>query len=177
MQRIELVRGLLDESKLAILDVLFNAKEEMYLGEIAKQSKIPVATAFRVVNSLVKLGLIRVNKIKKIKLYSIDKNEKTLFWGNILNRGVQVLDEFISIVKDIPGLQEIRLHGEELKDRANLLMIGEHLDEAILKKAVADIHEKYNYSISYLPLTFLQYNQMSAMGMYGEKKKVLWVRK
>lgn len=177
MTKVGLVKGLLDDKKLAVMDVLFNSHEEMYLGEIAKAAKVPVATTFRIVNDLVGLGIIKVNKIKKLKLYSLEKNEKTLFWGNILKKGVQVLDEFISIVKEIPGLQEVRLHGEDMKDRANLLIIGEKLDEGILKGAVADIKEKHNFTISYLPLTLLQYNQMSAMGMYGEKKKVLWVRK
>jgi len=176
MARIELVQGLMDAKKLAVLDILFNSDEEMYLGEIAKASKVPAATTYRIINEMVKLGLVKVNQIKKLKLYSVDKNEKTLFWGNILRKGVQVLDEFISIVKVIPGLQEIMLHGETMKDRANLLIIGENLDEGILKGAVGAIKEKHGFTITYLPLTLLQYRQMSAMGMYGERKKVLWVR-
>lgn len=174
MQKIELVRGLMDNKKLAVLDVLFNAHEEMYLGEIAKQSKVPVASVFRILKELVKFELVKVNQIKRLKLYGVDRNEKTLFWGNLLKKGVQVLDDFISIVKEIPGLQEVMLHGEEMKDRANLLLIGENLDEGVLKKAVSDIKDKYGFTITYLPLTLLQYKQMSAMGMYGEKKKVVW---
>lgn len=176
MQKIELVRGLMDSKKLAVMDTLFNAHEEMYLGELAKASKVPVATTYRIINELVKLGVVKVNQIKRLKLYGIDKNEKTLFWGNLLKKGVQVLDDFILIVKEIPGLQEVMLHGEEMKDRANLLLIGENLDEGILKRAVSDIKDKYSFTITYLPLTLLQYKQMSAMGMYGEKKKVVWER-
>ena len=171
------MQGLLDAKKLAVLDVLFNSDEEMYLGEIAKAAKVPVATTYRIINELVKLGLVKINQIKKLKLYSVGKNEKTLFWGNILRKGVQVLDEFISIVKVIPGLQEIMLHGETMKDRANLLIIGENLDEGVLKGAVGAIKEKHGFTITYLPLTLLQYKQMSAMGMYGERKKVLWAKK
>ena len=170
------VKGLLDDKKLAIMDILFNSNEEMYLGEIAKAAKVPVASAYRIINDLIKLGIVKVNQIKKLKLYSVEKNEKTLFWGNILRKGVQVLDEFISKIKDIDGLQEIMLHGEARKDRANLLLIGEKLDESVLKRAVGEIKDKYNFVITYLPLTLLQYKQMSAMGMYGEKKKVLWER-
>ncbi|MFC1801313.1 hypothetical protein ACFLZB_02525 [Nanoarchaeota archaeon] len=177
MGKIELVRGLLDDKKLAVMEILFNAHEEMYLSEIAKQSKVPVASCFRIVGGLVKLNLVKMTKIKRLKLYSIDKNEKTLFWGNILKRGVQVLDDFMRMVKDMPGLQEVMLHGEEMKDRANLLIIGEGLDEGTLKGAVSDIRDKYGFNITYLPLTLLQYKQMSAMGMYGEKKKVLWAKK
>lgn len=177
MARIELVQGLMDKKKLAVLDILFNSDEEMYLGEIAKAAKVPAATTYRIINEMVKLGLVKINQIKKLKLYSVDKNEKTLFWGNILRKGVQVLDEFISIVKVIPGLQEIMLHGETTKDRANLLIIGENLDEGVLKGAVGAIKEKHGFTITYLPLTLLQYKQMSAMGMYGERKKILWERK
>lgn len=177
MAKIDLIKGLLDSKKLRILEVLFNATEEMYLGEIAKASKVPVATAFRITNNLVELGLVKVNQIKKLKLYSVAQNEKTLFWGRILRKNVQVLEEFVSILKDMPGLQEIRLHGDAMKDRANLLVIGEKLDEGRLKSAVAEIREKYGYTITYLPLTLLQYRQMSAMGMYGEKKKILWAKK
>lgn len=177
MAKIDMVKGLLDGKKLKVMEVLFNATEEMYLGEIAKLSRVPVASVYRIVNELVRLELVRVNQIKKLKLYSVGQNEKTLFWGRILRKNVQVLEEFVSMVKDIPGLQEIRLHGDALKDRANLLLIGENLDEGKLKSAVAEIREKHGYTISYLPLTLLQYRQMSAMGMYGEKKKLLWEKK
>ncbi|MCK4590036.1 MAG: hypothetical protein KAT77_06330 [Nanoarchaeota archaeon] len=177
MQKIELVRGLLDRKKLAVMDILFNAHEEMYLGEISKKSKVPVATCFRIIGELVKLDLVKVVQIKRLKLYLVEKNEKTLFWGNILKKGRQVLDDFISMVKDMPGLQEVMLHGEEMKDRANLLVIGENLDESVLKRAMSDIRDKYQFTITYLPLTLLQYKQMSVMGMYGEKKKVIWARK
>ena len=177
MEKIELIQGLVDSKKLAVMNVLFNSSEEMYLGEIAKSARVPVATTYRIINELLKLEIIKINKIKRLKLYSIEKNEKTLFWGNILKKGVQVLDDFVRMVKDMPGLQEIMIHGETRKDRANLLIISEKIDENQLKGAASDIRDKYNFVITYLPLTMMQYQQMSAMGMYSEKKRVLWAKK
>lgn len=177
MEKIELVQGLMDGKKLAVMNVLFNSSEELYLGEIAKSARVSMATTYRIVNELVKLRFIKINRIKRLKLYSVEKNEKTLFWSNILKKGVQVLDDFIMMVKDMPGLQEIMLHGETRRDRANLLIIGEKIDESVLKQAMSDIKDKYGFVITYLPLTLLQYRQMSAMGMYSEKKHVLWAKK
>ena len=177
MAKIELIKGLMDDKKLAIMNTLFNAHEELYLSEIAKKSKVSTASTFRIINKLIKLNIIKVNQIKKLKLYSIDKNEKTFFWGNILKQGIQIMDDFVGLIKNMPGLQEIIIHGEGMKNRANLLLIGDKLDESILKTAVSEILDKYKFTITYLALNLLQYKQMSAMGMYTEKKKVLWTKK
>ena len=80
-------RQLIDAKTLRILDFLLKNKEKYsHLSEISSQSKVPVASVFRIVNQLVSLGIIEVMPIGKMKIYRIFSNEQTRELENILTQ-------------------------------------------------------------------------------------------
>ena len=177
MQKLGALEELIDGKKLAIIRVLFNSREELYLRELAKKAAVPVATTYRMLNELSRLKLVRVRAVKRMKLYSIERNDKAQALAPFFKKDIQVLGEFIEMIKSQPGLQAVYLHGEEREDRVNLLLIGEDLDNELLKRAAAEINEQHKFLLSYLSLTLEQYKQMSSMGLWSGTKKVLWERK
>ncbi|MBR9692194.1 helix-turn-helix domain-containing protein [Candidatus Woesearchaeota archaeon] len=178
MQAVDVLTDLFDKKILAILNTIINDKTGgMYLGEISKAANVPNPTTFRIINKLVKLELFEEIKIKKLKLYKFKRTGKSDFLYKMFKKDVQVLKIFISKVKDMSGLQAIVLHGEEAKDRANILLIGENIDSGKIKEICAKIKEDHNFTISPLTLTAEQYDSMSKMGLYSGKKNILFEKK
>ena len=95
----------------------------------------------------------------------------------MFKKDVQVLKVFIDQIKNMPELQYIVLHGEETKDRANVLLIGENINSGKIKEICAKIKEDHNFLISPLTLTAEQYDSMSKMGLYSGKKNILFEKK
>jgi ACT domain-containing protein len=77
----------------------------------------------------------------------------------------------------MPGLHAIVLHGEEAKDRANVLLIGNNINSDKIKEICGEIKEEQGFIISPLTLTAEQYDAMSKMGLYSGKKNILFERR
>ncbi|MBU0614962.1 MAG: DUF2250 domain-containing protein [Nanoarchaeota archaeon] len=68
---------LVDDKVLRILRELLQEKDYTYAHKIAREAKIPVATAFRILQKMAKLGIIEAKKIGNIKLYKVLDNSIT----------------------------------------------------------------------------------------------------
>ncbi|MBW2996260.1 helix-turn-helix domain-containing protein [Candidatus Woesearchaeota archaeon] len=177
MQAVDVLTELFDKKILSILNIIINDKTGgMYLGEISKAADVPAATTYRILNKLIQTELIKEEKIKKLKLYKFKRSGKSEFLYKMFKKDVQVLRIFIEKVKEMP-VQAVVLHGEETKDRANVLLIGENIDSGKIKEICAKIKEENNFIISPLTLTAEQYDSMSKMGLYSGKKNILFEKK
>ncbi len=175
MEDINILEGLFDTKILKITRLFINEKEnQFYLREISKKVNVPIATTFRIVKKLLKLEIIEEIKIKKFKLYKLKESLNTKFLESFIREEKRILDNFVERIKQIPGVNSLILHGREMKDRANILLIGESIDSNQIKQICADIKEKYNFTISSLTLTEDQFTQMSSMGLYSGDKKILY---
>jgi DNA-binding transcriptional ArsR family regulator len=177
MENIGLLEKLFDEKIIRVIQIfLANKEKQFYLREIEKETKVPIATVSRHIQKLKKLGIIKEIKISKFKLYQLNENNDVRYLQTFMKKDVQILDLFVDNVKTIPGVQSIILHGDELKDRANVLIIGEDIDSGEVKQRVGQIKEDTKFTVSALVLTREQYEQMSRMGLYSGKKKSLYER-
>lgn len=175
MDTIEVLNNLFDQKILRIMKLFLTDRErELYLREIAKKSKVPVATTYRILNKLLKLNIIKQLKIKKFKFYRAADNDTTKFLETFLKEETQIVNIFVKKTSELEGVNSIILHGKETRDRANLLVIGEGIKADEIKRICAGIKEKYKFSITSLALTREQYDQMTAMGLYSGLKKVLY---
>lgn len=175
MEPTQLLEELFDKKLISILRFFISTpEEEFYLREISSKTKVPVATTFRIINQLVKLQIIKLHQIKKTKLYSWAKNKNTKFIESILlEEKKTILEAFIEKIMH-QEISMIILHGKETKDKSNLLIIGNNLDLNRINTAASEIREKENYNIITLTLAPEQYNQMSSMGLFPEKKTILY---
>lgn len=177
MDKIAVFEDLFDKKIIAVLKILFrDNKKKYYLQELSREAKVPMATALRILDKLHKLEIVDVEKISRTKLYHLKENKKVEFLGTLFKVDRQIMDKFVEMIKDLPGLKSVILHGKEHPDRANVLLIGEDLDPGKVKEICAEIKEKYNFTITSLSLTETQYDQMSQMGLYSGAKKVYFER-
>ncbi len=172
MVRKEVLQSLIDFKKIAILEILLNAHEEMFLKEISQKSKVPLASTFRILQGLVGQGLLHKRKWKTSTIYSCVQNEKIDVLKELFSDEYDGVSGFVQLVGDLAGVQSIISHGTPRKGKANLLVIGENLDGVQLEEASQKVREK-GFDLTYLPVTRKQYEQMSKMGLYQGEKKVV----
>jgi len=170
-----ILEGLFDEKILKVLKLfILNPEDEFYVREVAKRTRVPLATSFRILQKLVILNLLREIKIKHYKAYRLEENKDTQFLESILTTARSAIDEFVEQCSKLRNVQEIIQHGKETKDRVSLLIIGKNLDTEAIKQIVGSIKDKFNFSIMQLPVEPEQFNQMSQMGLYPQKKVTLY---
>ncbi len=167
----EVLAQLVDSKKARVLEVILHAKEEMFLKEIAEKSQVPMATTFRILQTLVAQGILNRREWKTSKVYSCAPNDKTEFLKELFYDEYDGVSEFVRLVSDLSGIQNILLH-ESRKGSANLLIIGENFDIHQLEEASRKVRTK-SFDLTYLPLSRKQYEQMAKMGLYAGEKKVL----
>ncbi|MFH0870635.1 MAG: hypothetical protein V1866_06295 [archaeon] len=166
-----------DRKELAILKLfLYDDTDKFYLREIAKKTKVPVATTFRIVKKFKQIGVIEEIHIKKTKLYSLSQNKNTKLLSELFEEKRTILEEFVETVSQLAGAVMILMHGEEEKDKTNIIVLGTGIDTKTIKDKVGEIKEKYNFNIIELVLEPAQFTQMSSMNLFPNKKTILWER-
>jgi len=175
MDNRELMEQMLDPKMVRVIRIfLKDPKKQYYLREAAKDSGVPLSTTFRIMQKLLKLKIVRQIKISKFKVYQYEENEQTELISSLIAEKKEALLEFVEMARAVPGVRTIILTGEETREKANVLIIGERVDATLIKNAAMEIKGKHNFTVTYLPLTDDQFAQMTSMGLYSGKKKVLW---
>jgi DNA-binding transcriptional ArsR family regulator len=177
MDKKQLIEKLFDKKMIKILRLLINNPEkEFYLREISRQTKVPVATTFRIIKLLKEVELIDEKKNKYLKVYRANQKNISVF-SELLEDKSSALREFVDYVSKLSGISQLILHGEEYKDKASIFIIGTNSDhEAINVKAV-EIKEKFAFNIIHTFLSQNQYEQMTSMGLFSGKKVNLFSTK
>ncbi len=172
MNKKEILTKLIDQKKAAVLQVILNSKEEMYLKEIAEKSNVPISSTFRILQGFTKLNIINKKEWKTSKVYFCVDNENVTFLKELFAEQYDGLQEFVKAVEDITEIQNIILHGPKNKNKANILLIGTEININKVEEACNNVKNK-GFELSYLTLAKEQYLQMVKMGLYSGEKKVL----
>lgn len=175
MNKQQLIRNLFGDKIPAVLDVfLQNPTTEFLIKDISEQSKIPLTSCYRIIRKLLKSKIVEEVKVLRFVAYKLAKSQHNAFLESIIIEEKHLVDEFVQRIKNTPGIDQIILHGVETKDKANLLVIGKNIDADVFKPAIADFRLNKKFTISALTLDPDQYEQMSEMGLYSGKKKILF---
>ncbi len=174
MDKKQIVETLFDKKIIKILRLFVNNQDkEYYLREIARITKVPPATTHRIIKQLLTLELIAESKEKYLKTYMANTTNLKMFSG-LLEDKTTALKEFSDFIKQVEGVERAILHGEEEKDRASVLLVGENIDQNIIRDKTLELKEAYKFNIIYLILAPTQYEQMSSMGLYRGRKLILY---
>ncbi len=165
------LHSLLDHKKFAILKVLYFAKEELYLREIAKKSGVAVSSVFRIIPELAQAGLVRVKTIRMMKFYSLVQNEKSSFLNEWFKEE-NVMEVFVDRIREIEGIKKVLLQGKVVNNQANVIIIGSRIDGLKVDELCNQIKEK-GLDLSNVVLNEEQFEKLDKMGVYGGEKKVL----
>lgn len=172
MVKKEVLAHLIDEKKAAILRLLLNSSEELYLKEIADRSSVSLTSTYRILQDFVALGLVGRREWKTSKVYRIESNDKATFLRELLHEEYDGTKDFVDTVAGLAGVESILLQGARKKGKANILVIGQNIDASPMEDAAKHIKDK-GFDLSFLTLTQNQYEQMMKMGLYAGEKVVL----
>ena len=135
MESEKLLENLFDKKILVILRLLAKKKDQKFtLQEISNATKVPLASTFRILKRLLDLEIISMEHTKHLKIYSWIDTERTKFLENVLKGTKTIMDEFIDAMNKINGIKTIILHGKEEKDKANIIIIGDSIDNELIRQ-------------------------------------------
>src|SRR3989338_1624411 len=118
MEQIKILEELFDKKTLAVLRLFSsNADKQYYLREIAKATRVPIATVFRIVRKLVTMGVVNEIKIKKFKIYQYGTGKESKFVEQLIEIRRGAVEEFVENCRSIDGIWQVILHVKKLKDR------------------------------------------------------------
>ena len=172
MVKKEMLAYLIDDKKAAILRLLLNSSEELYLKEIADRSGVSLTSTYRTLQDFVSLGMVGRREWKTSKVYRMEANDKTAFLKELLHEEYDGTKDFVDAISSMAGVEGILLQGARKKGKANILIIGHGIDGTPVEEAAKRIKDK-GFDLSFLTLTQNQYEQMMKMGLYAGEKVVL----
>ena len=74
----DLFKGIIDDKIQRILKLFINnPKQYFHINKVAEDSKVSLATTFRIINTLRNNQIIEYNQISKFKIYRLANNKKT----------------------------------------------------------------------------------------------------
>ncbi len=165
---------LFDKKMIKVLRLLINNPgREFYLREMSKITKVSPATTYRIVKTLKELELVQEKKNKYLKLYSANQKNLSIF-QDLLEDKSAALKEFVEFVSKMQGVKQVILHGDEEKDKASIIIVGEGSSQEQISSKVVEIKERFAFNIIYMFLSPDQYSQMSSMGLFSGNKVVLF---
>ena len=95
----EVLETLISPSLLKVLKVFINHEDQtFYLREIAKLSRVPPASVYRIMQQLVESDIVLVEQVKKFKLYTFN-TEHNRFLLDIFQDRKSAVAEFVRSVK------------------------------------------------------------------------------
>ncbi len=177
MEPSKLLEELFDKKKIVLLKYFLDHPGQEYgVRELAKTTRLALATTHRILQRFVAMGLVETRKIKKLTLYRLRQGKTTAFFDDLLAVKKTAIEEFLEGVATLPGVVEVLQHGKATKEKVSLLVVGRDLDVTALNRLVGEIKAKYGFTILHMTLSPEQYQQMLSMGLYAGEKKTLYRR-
>jgi len=95
----KILEELLDKKTLAVLRLFSsNPDKQYYLREIAKATRVPIATVFRIVRHLVTMSVVAEIKIKKFKIYQYGSGKESKFVDQLIEVRRGAVEEFFAVL-------------------------------------------------------------------------------
>ena len=173
----DILKDLFDEKIISVINLFLDNPDKRYcLTDISNITKVNIATTFRILNKLISKGFIRTIVIGKVRIYQLERNEKTMALQKFLRGNKEDhLQVFIDEITSHPRIKKIVLESRD-KRSAKILIIGEFLPVEKIKKAIDHIKSKSGFSISYVEISEAQYNGLKDFKNYSLDKKIIWER-
>lgn len=166
-----------DKKELAILKLfLFDQSSQFYLREVSKKTRVPIATTFRIIAKLKTLNIVQETLIKKTKLYSLSENKATKTLQGLFEEKKSILEDFIGTVSKLQGVDVIFSHGEDQKNKLEVIIIGENLDIKSINEKIGEIKYKHDFTILATPVNSQQFARLVLTGSVSDKRTILWER-
>jgi len=165
-----LLASLFDAKTVEVLKKLLVKKDIFYLRDLSREAGVSLATTYRIIQRLLKLGLVSKEHKDKFTFYTLVKDSPaykelyTLIIGTAPDP-ISALREALSN-KYGSKFSLYLLKGKEKK----IFIVTEAADSSNIRALVNKVSEKIGQKINHIALTPAQFNQMQEIGLIDKSK-------
>lgn len=172
----EILKDLFDEKIIRIINSLLDNPEKQYsLTEVSRLSRVNVATTSRILNKLIEKKFIKSTVVGKIRIYQLERNQKTFALTKLLKKDATPLQIFINKISEHPRIKKVILE-TKLQNEAKLLLVGDFLPREKINKLCDKIKKENNFKIQFVEISENQYKNLKDFKTYDMENKVIWER-
>ena len=168
-----------DKKELSILKVfLADPAARLYLREVAKKARVPNATTFRIVAKFRQISVVEETLVRKTKLYSLAQNDNTRLLSELFEDRKSIVKELVETISRLPAAQSILPHGEEQKNKVELIILGDwsDADKKAINEKVGDIKYKHEFTIIPTIVNYQQFTRLLITKSISSIKDPIWER-
>jgi Fe2+ or Zn2+ uptake regulation protein len=178
MEDVHILRDLFDEKIIRIINVFIkNPEKQFYLSEVSKLSGINVSTTFRTLNKFLEQGFVKTVVIGKVRLYQLERNEKTSALFKFLKKEESsATDEFLNKIKEFPRIKKI-IEDSKSDFRANYLIVGDFIPVDRIERMANEIKIKHKFIITFAVISESQFEALRNYGGNKFSNKLVFERK
>lgn len=173
----DILKDLFDEKIIEVINLFLENPEKRYcLTDVSNLTKVNVATTFRILNKLAAKQFIRTIIVGKVRIYQLERNEKTMALSKFLKKENNPLQRFTEELSSHPRIKKIILESKEANN-AKLLIVGDFLPTEKINKTCEKIKEEFNFKISFVEISENQYRGLRNFDNYNLDRKIIWEKK
>lgn len=160
----KLLSSVFDEKVVKLLQSLLLKEEIFYLRDLSRETGVSLATTHRIVQKLLKMGLVVKVTKNKLVYYQIVKTSPIFreLYTIVIGSSVDPISMFKEKVKKGYGDQVNVFIG---KDKRKVFVISNHLKPDFLKTTCEEIKRATGIQLEALPVAPAQFKQMRSMGL------------
>ncbi len=162
----EILSNLFDKKTVELLKVLLIKEDIFYLRDLSRETKVSLATTYRIVQKLLKLDLVKKETKGKLVYYILNKNSEIHNQISTLVLGASAQDPLALLRQGLNekylGMYEIYvLKGKKKK----IFIISDFIDSKFASEVIKNIKEQTSEVLDYMVVTKAQFDQMQQMGL------------
>ena len=159
-----------DPKTIAVIYALLDKTGRFYLRDLSRESGVSLATAHRIVQKLVAVGMVRKDESDRIKFYEIDRSSDSFgILAGVLLDNVKTPAE---ILKDRLGT----LHGSEPRifidreDTSKIVVVSSLIDKGNIDDITGFVKEEIGIEINPILFSNTQFIEMKKAGFVDSRK-------
>ena len=168
-----MLNQLFDDKTVKILSILRD-KKVIQIRETSRLTSIPPSTVFRIFKKLNSIGLLEKESKGSFNFYKVNSTHQAYFLLEKLLPKTKPLEAFVERMPKT-AIESIALL-DEAENRASLMVIGD-VKQAVAHEIAEQIKAEFNFSIKVLVLSHSQFDNLDALNMKPNAKKILFQNK
>ncbi len=159
----KLLSTLFDDKTINVIQKLLNKKDIFYLRDLSRESKVSLATTYRIIQKCLEIGLVEKQIQGKFTFYKIKRDSDA--FQSLYEMLVGKPEDLLSNLRK--RLSPARLFFSK-KDKSKFFVVGKNINKGKVEFHIKSEAEKIGIEPKILFLSPEQFQEMRQMGMLEE---------
>lgn len=163
-ERSALLASLFDKKTVEVLKKLLRKKDIFYLRDLSRETGVSLATTYRIVQKLMKIGLVSKEKKDKFTFYTLLRHSPV--YEELHSLVIGAVQDPLQLLKSIleEKYSNFNIYTTKGKDK-KIFVISEHIKPKNIDTILDQIVEKTGVKLSCLIFAPFQFEQMKSAGL------------